>query len=184
MKRFLTLVLVFVSLFAVVSCGGKKKVEPNEGNKPLPEEEVTKEVSAEEGGTVTNEDESVSIDIPAGALENDTTITIKVYDAKGYPGTEDKTVISKIVEFEPSGTIFKKTGYNFYDQHRNRGTHQSNSEKSSYRSGLQGNKRRLELQPDRRCRKNQQRGRRRSDYDNSGRRSDHAECSGRSDHEE
>ena len=108
MKRIFCLISIFILIFAVVSCGGKKKVEPNEGNKPLPEEEVTKEVSAEEGGTVTNEDESVSIDIPAGALENDTTITMKVYDAKGYPGTEDKTVISKIVEFEPSGTIFKK----------------------------------------------------------------------------
>ena len=107
MKRIFCLIMVFIAVFAV-SCSGKKKVEPDEGNKPLPEEEVTKEVSAEEGGTVTNEDGSVSIEIPSGALEDDTTITMKIYDAKDYPGTEGETVISKIVEFEPSGTIFKK----------------------------------------------------------------------------
>ena len=107
MKRVFCFLLVFISLFALASCGGKKKVEP-EGVKPLPEQEVTKEISAEEGGTVETEDKSVSIEIPAGALENDTEITMKVYDAKGYPGTEGKTVISKVVEFEPSGTIFKK----------------------------------------------------------------------------
>ena len=109
MKRIFCFISVLVLLFAVISCGSKKKVKPNEeGNKPLPEQEVSKEISAEEGGTVETEDESVMIEIPAGALENDTTITMKVYDAKGYPGTEGQTVISKVVEFEPSGTIFKK----------------------------------------------------------------------------
>ncbi|MBP5435410.1 DUF1566 domain-containing protein [bacterium] len=102
MKRFLILVIVFVSLFAFVSCGGKKK------EKPRFEEEITKEIKAEEGGTITNSDESVAIEIPAGALESDTTITMRIYDAADYPGTEDKTVISKVVEFEPTGTIFKK----------------------------------------------------------------------------
>ena len=104
MKRVFCLILVFVSIFAFASCSAKKKKE----EKSLVEEEVTKEVSAEEGGTVTNEDESVSIEIPAGALDSNTTITMRIYDAKDYPGTEDKTVISKVVEFEPTGTIFKK----------------------------------------------------------------------------
>lgn len=36
------------------------------------------------------------------------TITMKIYDAADYPGTDDKTVISKVVEFEPSGIIFSK----------------------------------------------------------------------------
>ena len=108
MKRVLCLILVFVSLFALASCSGKKKSDPQSNDKPLFEEEVTKEISAEEGGTVANSDGSVSIEIPADALESDTTITMRIYDAKDYPGTEDETVISKVVEFEPSGTIFKK----------------------------------------------------------------------------
>ena len=108
MKRVLCLILVFVSLFALASCSGKKKSDPQNNDKPLFEEEVVKEISAEEGGTVANSDGSVSIEIPADALESDTTITMRIYDAKDYPGTEDKTVISKVVEFEPSGTIFKK----------------------------------------------------------------------------
>ena len=108
MKRVFCFIFVFVLISAVAACGGKKKEVPNESSKPLPQEEVSQEIPAEDGGTITSSDESVTIEIPAGALDSDTTITMKVYDAKGYPGTEDKTVISKVVEFEPSGTIFKK----------------------------------------------------------------------------
>jgi len=109
MKRVLCLILVFVSLFALASCSSKKKNKPEQNDeKPSFEEEVAKEIPAEEGGTITNSDESVAIEIPAGALESDTTITMRIYDAEDYPGTEDKTVISKVVEFEPTGTIFKK----------------------------------------------------------------------------
>ena len=107
MKRVLCLILVFVSLFAFASCSSKKKNGKND-EKPLFEEEVTKEISAEEGGKIESSDESVAIEIPAGALESDTTITMRIYDAKDYPGTEDETVISKVVEFEPSGLIFKE----------------------------------------------------------------------------
>jgi len=102
MRRIFVVILVFVSLFTFMSCGGRK------GELSKIEEVVTKTVSAEKGGTVKNSDESVSIEIPAGALESDTQITMKIYESANYPGTEDKTVISKVVEFEPSGTIFKK----------------------------------------------------------------------------
>lgn len=108
MKRVFCLVLIFVSLFALASCSSRKKGDPQDNDKPLFEEEVIKEIPAEEGGTVANSDESVSIEIPTGALDEDTTITMRIYDAKDYPGTEDKTVISKVVEFEPTGTVFKK----------------------------------------------------------------------------
>ena len=108
MKRVFCLVLIFVSLFALASCSSRKKGDPQDNDKPLFEEEVIKEIPAEEGGTVANSDESVSIEIPAGALDENTTITMRIYDAKDYPGTEDKTVISKVVEFEPTGTVFKK----------------------------------------------------------------------------
>ena len=102
MKRFFCLTMVFVSLFALVSCDSKEK------EKPLFEEEVSKEISAEEGGTVESSDGKTSIEIPGGALESDTTITMRIYDPAGYAGTEGKKVISKVVEFEPTGTVFRK----------------------------------------------------------------------------
>ena len=104
MKRILCLVSVFLLIFAVAACGGKKKKD----EKPAYEEQVTQEVSAEEGGTVKNSDESVSIEIPGDALDENTTITMRIYDAKGYVGTEGQKVVSKVVEFEPSGLVFKK----------------------------------------------------------------------------
>ena len=104
MKRVFCLILVFVSIFALASCSAKKKKE----EKSLVEEEVTKEISAEEGGKIESSDGQTSIEIPADALDSNTTITMRIYDAKDYPGTEDKTVISKVVEFEPTGTVFKK----------------------------------------------------------------------------
>ena len=102
MRRFFSLVLVVCMLFAV-SCGGSKKEE-----KPAYEEQVTQEVSAEDGGTVKSSDGNTSIEIPAGALDSDTVITMTIYDTEGYVGTDGKDVISKVVEFEPSGLVFKK----------------------------------------------------------------------------
>ena len=103
MKRIFCLLLTFVSVLALVSCDSKKKDE-----KPLFEEEVSKEIKAEEGGKVESSDGKTSIDIPAGALDADTTITMRIFDAEDYAGTEGKKVISKVVEFEPTGTVFKK----------------------------------------------------------------------------
>jgi Cobalamin biosynthesis protein CobT (nicotinate-mononucleotide:5, 6-dimethylbenzimidazole phosphoribosyltransferase) len=103
MKRFLSLTCVFLLIFAVVSCGDSKKEE-----KPAYEEQVTQEISAEEGGTVKNSNDSVSIEVPGGALDENLTITMTIYDAKGYVGTEGQKVVSKVVEFEPSGIVFKK----------------------------------------------------------------------------
>ncbi|MBR6421898.1 DUF1566 domain-containing protein [bacterium] len=103
MKRFFIIVLVFALVFAVAACSKKKSKE-----KPEFEEQVSQEVSAEEGGKVESKDGKTSIDIPAGALDSDTTITMTIYDASGYAGTDGKKVISKVVEFGPNGTIFKK----------------------------------------------------------------------------
>ena len=103
MKRIFCLIFVFVLIFAVTSCGKKKKEEI-----PGFEEQVSKEISAEEGGKVESSDGKTSVEIPAGALDEDTTITMTIYDAAGYSDTEGRTVVSKVVEFEPSGTIFKK----------------------------------------------------------------------------
>ena len=106
MKKMFVFSVLLASLIFAVSCSSKKKSE--EKKAPVVKEEVAQEISAEEGGTIKNSDESVSIEIPGNALENDTKITMKIYDAKDYKGTDDKDVISKVVEFEPSGTVFKK----------------------------------------------------------------------------
>ena len=102
MKRVLSLVLIFILVFAVASCGDKKK------KKDDVKEKVSKEISAEEGGTVSTSDESVAVDIPADALDSNTTITVSVYESSHYSTAKGEKVISTVVEFEPSGTVFKK----------------------------------------------------------------------------
>ncbi len=101
MKRVLSLVLIFILVFAVASCGDKKK-------KDDVKEKVSKEISAEDGGTVSTSDESVAVDIPADALDSNTTITVSVYESSHYATAKGEKVISTVVEFEPSGTVFKK----------------------------------------------------------------------------
>jgi hypothetical protein len=105
MKRVLSLIFVFVLIFAVASCGSKKE-------NPAYEEQVSKEIKAEEGGKVESSDGKTSIEIPAEALDSDTKITMTIYDVSDYAAIPDKIggmkVVSKVVEFEPSGTVFKK----------------------------------------------------------------------------
>ena len=102
MRRFLILVLVFVAVFAV-SCSKKKSHEENDYV-----EQVSKEIKAEEGGTVESSDGKTSVEIPAGALDSDTTISMTIRNAIDFPSGEDEKIVSMVVEFEPSGTVFKK----------------------------------------------------------------------------
>ena len=102
MKRFLILISVLVLVFAVAACNKKKKDKLADY-----EEQVSKEISAEEGGKVESSDGKTSIEIPGGALDEDTTITMTIYDASGYSDGNGK-ILSKVVSFEPNGTIFKK----------------------------------------------------------------------------
>ncbi|MBR4489581.1 hypothetical protein IKP13_03005, partial [bacterium] len=110
MKSFFNIFLVFICLLSVVACNGKKTNNGDGGGGAKLIEEVSQEIQAEEGGKIEakTEDEAVSIEIPGGALDEDVKITMKIYDAKGYKGTEGLDVLSKVVEFEPSGTVFKK----------------------------------------------------------------------------
>ena len=106
MKKIFVIPVIFAVLFFAVSCGSKNKIWKNKG--AVVKEEVTKEISAEEGGTVTSSDNEISIAIPVNAVDSNVTITMRIYDSTGYKDTEGRDVISKVVEFEPSGTIFKK----------------------------------------------------------------------------
>ena len=99
MKRFLVLIMVFISVFVLASCSKKKSHDYKE--------QVSKEIKADEGGTVESSDGKTSVDIPAGALDEDTKITMTIYDASGYSDEKGK-IVSKVVDFEPTGTIFKK----------------------------------------------------------------------------
>ena len=101
MKHVFSLVLIIVMVFAVASCGSKKKTDNAK-------ERVSKEISAEEGGTISTSDESVSIEVPAEALDSNTKITMTVYETSHYSVSEGEQVMSTVVECEPSGTIFKK----------------------------------------------------------------------------
>ena len=99
MKKILCLISILVLVFAV-SCSKKKSHDY--------EERVSKKISAEDGGKIESSDGKTSIEIPAGALDEDTTITMTIRNAEGYEGTEEMDVIGSIVEFEPSGKVFKK----------------------------------------------------------------------------
>jgi hypothetical protein len=102
MKRILCLVLVFTCVLFAVSCSKKKSHKENDYV-----EKVSKEINAEEGGTVESADGKTSVEIPGGALDGDTTITMTIRDASEYPDEKGK-IVSKVVNFEPNGTIFKK----------------------------------------------------------------------------
>ncbi len=101
MKRIFCMIMIFTAVFAV-SCS-KKKSHGENGYL----EKVSKEISAEEGGTVESSDGKTSVDIPAGALDEDTTITMTVYDASEY-SDGSSSIVSKVVNFGPDGTVFKK----------------------------------------------------------------------------
>ena len=138
MKKILCLISILILVFAVVSCNKKKKDEL-----PDYEEQVSKEIKAEEGGKVESSDGKTSVDIPAGALDEDTTITMTIYNAEGYEGTEGKKVISKVVNFEPNGTIFKKpviitmaAGENVKDKTIVAAVYDEKGEKWSYSQGF------------------------------------------------
>ena len=104
MKRIFCLISVFLLIFAVAACSGKKTKE----EKLELQEEVAQEISAEEGGTIKNSDDSVSIEIPAKALASNTKITMKIYNVSAFTSKQGEILLNKVVEFEPSGTIFKK----------------------------------------------------------------------------
>ncbi|HOG44062.1 MAG TPA: hypothetical protein PK560_08275, partial [bacterium] len=97
MKKIIISVLVLIMFFACT----EKKVEKKEVL-----DSVTKTISASEGGEIATEDGEGKIEIPAGALEKDTEITMTRYKKDGFPEKDD--LISKPFEFAPAGLKFKK----------------------------------------------------------------------------
>ena len=106
MKRIFCLLSVFAMIFSFAACSGKKHDGKNAD--VTGEKTFSKKISAEEGGKIENSDGTVSIEIPGGALDADTTITMTISDPSAFPSKEGEKVISSIVEFEPSGLIFRK----------------------------------------------------------------------------
>ena len=94
MKRFL--VIAVSLMFLAVSCGG------GESKKVV--EEKTQTITAAEGGEIEVADGAAKIKIPAGALRQDTEISVKLYKTDGF--NNKKALVSNVVEFGPSGIHF------------------------------------------------------------------------------
>lgn len=100
MKKLINFVLI-AAIFFTVSCGSDSKKE----EKKLIETKSAV-ITVEKGGEIESSDGSAAVQIPAGALDKDTEITMKVYKSNGF---KDKDAIaSNVVEFGPDGTVFKK----------------------------------------------------------------------------
>jgi len=89
----------YVAAFAAISaigCGG--------ASKPPAMQTASAAVTPEAGGTVKLADDSVKLDVPPGAVDGNKTITMTTTDATAPQGI---TADSPILQFEPSGTVFK-----------------------------------------------------------------------------
>jgi len=75
--------------------GGGGTVDPDEGKV------FTEAISAAEGGVVSTDSGSASVDIPAGALPEDVEITIAVESSDGE-------TVASIYDFGPDGTVFNE----------------------------------------------------------------------------
>jgi hypothetical protein len=69
-----------------------------------PGEKTSKEITAADGGEVSLG--GVTASIPAGALADDTTITVEVLDPADQPGAND--IVADVFDFGPDGTEFLK----------------------------------------------------------------------------
>jgi hypothetical protein len=81
------------------AAGGSSTVESGGGATPS-----GKSITAAAGGTVTAA--GVVVEIPAGALTADTTITVAVSDGAGLPAAA--MLVSKVYDLGPNGTQFSK----------------------------------------------------------------------------
>ena len=88
--------LLFVALLGLAACGGDPAGTGGGGGGGAAAAPITQDVVAAKGGTVANADKTVSLNIPAGSLGADTTVTLTVTPK------EDATATS-VYTFGPAG---------------------------------------------------------------------------------
>lgn len=96
----MALMLGFLAV-GTVGCGSD---DSSDGGGQQSPQTVSKDVSAATGGTV--EGPGVKLDIPPGALSEDTTISVTVKSKAGIPGQD--TVASSVFEMGPDGLQFSQ----------------------------------------------------------------------------
>ena len=100
MKKFLVTLLLSALFF--VACGGGS----SDSEKKEVIEEKSQTVTAKDGGEIEIAGGEAKIRIPAGALDRDLDISVKLYKTNGFKNKN--ALASNVVEFGPSGTVFKK----------------------------------------------------------------------------
>jgi hypothetical protein len=100
-RPFRIVIALVLGMFVAgpVACGGD---DSSDGGGQSAPQTVSKEVSAATGGTV--EGPGVQLDIPPGALSQDTTISVVVQGKAGVPSSD--TVASSVFEMGPDGLQF------------------------------------------------------------------------------
>jgi len=101
MKRKISLVLIIAAMLLLQAClglGDEKEDGGHEG------ETASQAITAADGGTVSSPSGAASVDIPAGALAEDTTITLTSLGTEDQPDSEN--LGSDVYEFGPDGTEF------------------------------------------------------------------------------
>ena len=100
---------ISVILYCIIILGGTSLACKTLLSKPEEGEGVSVLINADEGGSITSADERLTLEIPAGALDEDTEIGITVVSTADIPeqviGIEG---IGTVYKLEPSGLEFSK----------------------------------------------------------------------------
>jgi hypothetical protein len=97
--RFLHPLLTIAILLPAAGCGSGSSSTSSTGN-PSSGTAPEKDTIGTSGGTVTTSDEAVSVQVPAGALAKDVTITVAPTDPPA------SGAVGPVYEIGPSGTVF------------------------------------------------------------------------------
>jgi len=102
MKRWSWVAMLAALLLALAACGGDDG-GGSTGSTPDPDEGTTAKatIAAADGGSVATASGKAAVEIPAGALADDTEISIEVL-------AQDAATATNVYEFGPDGTQFQK----------------------------------------------------------------------------